>query len=203
MKIISSCSCDFRWCFFANHKSVWICCFRSTEVLPEGAPRTSNELPALWRLDTGIQARLIILLLQVKSTSIERICHCQDNWFGTLRRLEAGLIMCLAFNHLTFSIFSSVTDPDKRLQALWVVCDKLPKNNKTNLRSVQRVRSRQAVLEFTLLLINHHVFPAGIWWSFCPNWLRTARWTKWLQATSPLSWGPTCCGPRLRGERGR
>lgn len=71
--------------------------------------------------------------------------------------------MCLAFNHLTFSIFSSVTDPDKRLQALWVVCDKLPKNNKTNLRSVQRVRSRQAVLEFTLLLINHHVFPAGIW----------------------------------------
>ena len=31
---------------------------------------------------------------------------------------------------------SSVSDPDKRLQALWVVCDKLPKNNKTNLRLV-------------------------------------------------------------------
>lgn len=31
---------------------------------------------------------------------------------------------------------SSVSDPDKRLQALWVVCDQLPKNNKTNLRLV-------------------------------------------------------------------
>ncbi|XP_047232838.1 rho GTPase-activating protein 17a isoform X4 [Girardinichthys multiradiatus] len=29
---------------------------------------------------------------------------------------------------------SSVSDPDKRLQALWVVCDQLPKNNKNNLR---------------------------------------------------------------------
>ncbi|XP_061823410.1 rho GTPase-activating protein 17a isoform X10 [Nerophis lumbriciformis] len=28
----------------------------------------------------------------------------------------------------------SVSDPDKRLQALWIVCDKLPKNNKNNLR---------------------------------------------------------------------
>lgn len=35
-------------------------------------------------------------------------------------------------------ISASVSDPDKRLQALWVVCDKLPKNNKTNLRSVTR-----------------------------------------------------------------
>ncbi len=35
-----------------------------------------------------------------------------------------------------FYIFSSVSDPDKRLQALWVVCDKLPKNCKTNLRFV-------------------------------------------------------------------
>lgn len=36
----------------------------------------------------------------------------------------------------TFFYHSSVSDPDKRLQALWVVCDKLPKNNKNNLRSV-------------------------------------------------------------------
>uniref|UniRef100_A0A673WUW9 Rho GTPase-activating protein 17 n=1 Tax=Salmo trutta TaxID=8032 RepID=A0A673WUW9_SALTR len=31
---------------------------------------------------------------------------------------------------------SSVPEPDKRLQALWVVCDQLPKNNKANLRWV-------------------------------------------------------------------
>lgn len=36
---------------------------------------------------------------------------------------------------LAFCLFS-VSDPDKRLQALWVVCDQLPKNNKTNLRLV-------------------------------------------------------------------
>lgn len=36
-------------------------------------------------------------------------------------------------------ISGSVSDPDKRLQALWVVCDKLPKNNKTNLRSVTQL----------------------------------------------------------------
>lgn len=30
----------------------------------------------------------------------------------------------------------SVPEPDKRLQALWVVCDQLPKNNKANLRWV-------------------------------------------------------------------
>ncbi|KAK7122801.1 hypothetical protein R3I94_019797 [Phoxinus phoxinus] len=29
---------------------------------------------------------------------------------------------------------SNVPDPDKRLQALWVTCDQLPKNNKANLR---------------------------------------------------------------------
>lgn len=41
-------------------------------------------------------------------------------------------------NDLSFHIFCSVSDPDKRLQALWVVCDKLPKNNRTNLRLVKR-----------------------------------------------------------------
>ena len=28
----------------------------------------------------------------------------------------------------------SVSDPDKRLQALWVTCDGLPKSHKANLR---------------------------------------------------------------------
>lgn len=48
----------------------------------------------------------------------------------------------------------SVSDPDKRLQALWVVCDKLPKNNKTNLRLVVQTFVRKvgtAMLRFLLL----------------------------------------------------
>ncbi|XP_069373247.1 rho GTPase-activating protein 17a isoform X5 [Paralichthys olivaceus] len=39
---------------------------------------------------------------------------------------------------------SSVTDPDKRLQALWVICDKLPKNNKTNLRYLVKFLAKLA-----------------------------------------------------------
>ncbi|XP_034425688.1 rho GTPase-activating protein 17a isoform X2 [Hippoglossus hippoglossus] len=39
---------------------------------------------------------------------------------------------------------SSVTDPDKRLQALWVVCDKLPKNNKSNLRYLVKFLAKLA-----------------------------------------------------------
>ncbi|XP_076025721.1 rho GTPase-activating protein 17a isoform X4 [Genypterus blacodes] len=39
---------------------------------------------------------------------------------------------------------SSVSDPDKRLQALWVVCDKLPKNNKSNLRYLVKFLSKLA-----------------------------------------------------------
>ncbi|XP_026206949.1 rho GTPase-activating protein 17a isoform X2 [Anabas testudineus] len=39
---------------------------------------------------------------------------------------------------------SSVSDPDKRLQALWVVCDQLPKNNKTNLRYLVKFLARLA-----------------------------------------------------------
>lgn len=81
----------------------------------------------------------------------------------TLGHLEAGIITCSAFNHLSFSLFCSVSDPDKRLQALWVVCDKLPKNNKTNLRLVKR-KVVTAMLQFLLstmyppVLINTHVF---------------------------------------------
>ncbi|XP_033840524.1 rho GTPase-activating protein 17a isoform X4 [Periophthalmus magnuspinnatus] len=39
---------------------------------------------------------------------------------------------------------SSVSDPDKRLQALWVVCDKLPKNNKTNFRYLVKFLAKLA-----------------------------------------------------------
>ncbi|XP_072230216.1 rho GTPase-activating protein 17a isoform X2 [Leuresthes tenuis] len=39
---------------------------------------------------------------------------------------------------------SSVSDPDKRLQALWLVCDKLPKNNKTNLRYLVKFLTKLA-----------------------------------------------------------
>ncbi|KAM9837841.1 rho GTPase-activating protein 17a [Aulostomus maculatus] len=38
----------------------------------------------------------------------------------------------------------SVSDPDKRLQALWVVCDQLPKNNKTNLRYLVKFLAKLA-----------------------------------------------------------
>lgn len=59
----------------------------------------------------------------------------------------SGLITYSAVNYLSFHIFCSVSDPDKRLQALWVVCDKLPKNNKTNLRLVKR-KATTAIFQF-------------------------------------------------------
>ncbi|XP_015232567.1 PREDICTED: rho GTPase-activating protein 17-like isoform X1 [Cyprinodon variegatus] len=39
---------------------------------------------------------------------------------------------------------SSVSDPDKRLQALWMVCDNLPKNNKNNLRYLVKFLAKLA-----------------------------------------------------------
>ncbi|XP_039879097.1 rho GTPase-activating protein 17a isoform X5 [Simochromis diagramma] len=51
---------------------------------------------------------------------------------------------------MTFQLYdewiqaSSVSDPDKRLQALWVVCDKLPKNNKNNLRYLVKFLAKLA-----------------------------------------------------------
>ncbi|KAF7659617.1 hypothetical protein LDENG_00295560 [Lucifuga dentata] len=39
---------------------------------------------------------------------------------------------------------SSVSDPDKRLQALWLVCDQLPKNNKNNLRYLVKFLAKLA-----------------------------------------------------------
>lgn len=44
-----------------------------------------------------------------------------------------------------------MSDPDKRLQALWLVCDQLPKNNKNNLRFVQSLEN-QLVCYFKLFL---------------------------------------------------
>ncbi|XP_057681786.1 rho GTPase-activating protein 17a isoform X7 [Corythoichthys intestinalis] len=38
----------------------------------------------------------------------------------------------------------SLPDQDKRLQALWIVCDKLPKNNKTNLRYLVKFLAKLA-----------------------------------------------------------
>ena len=43
-------------------------------------------------------------------------------------------------------VICSVSDPDKRLQALWVICDSMPKNHKANLRWVL----------FRFLLISTH-----------------------------------------------
>ncbi|XP_062381748.1 rho GTPase-activating protein 17a isoform X3 [Sardina pilchardus] len=39
---------------------------------------------------------------------------------------------------------SNVSDPDKRLQALWVVCDQLPKNHKANLRYLVKFLAKLA-----------------------------------------------------------
>uniref|UniRef100_A0AAX7U3E8 Rho GTPase-activating protein 17 n=1 Tax=Astatotilapia calliptera TaxID=8154 RepID=A0AAX7U3E8_ASTCA len=50
---------------------------------------------------------------------------------------------------MTFQLYdewiqASRQDPDKRLQALWVVCDKLPKNNKNNLRYLVKFLAKLA-----------------------------------------------------------
>ncbi|XP_060795686.1 rho GTPase-activating protein 17a isoform X2 [Neoarius graeffei] len=39
---------------------------------------------------------------------------------------------------------SSISDPDKRLQALWVTCDQLPKNNKANFRYLVKFLAKLA-----------------------------------------------------------
>ncbi|XP_035987987.1 rho GTPase-activating protein 17a isoform X2 [Fundulus heteroclitus] len=51
---------------------------------------------------------------------------------------------------MTFQLYedwiqaSSVPDPDKRLQALWLVCDQLPKSNRNNLRYLVKFLARLA-----------------------------------------------------------
>uniref|UniRef100_A0AAY4CEG4 Rho GTPase-activating protein 17 n=1 Tax=Denticeps clupeoides TaxID=299321 RepID=A0AAY4CEG4_9TELE len=52
---------------------------------------------------------------------------------------------------MTFQLYddwiqaSNVPDPDKRLQALWVTCDKLPKNNKANFRYLVKFLAKLAL----------------------------------------------------------
>uniref|UniRef100_A0A8C1BFL5 Rho GTPase-activating protein 17 n=1 Tax=Cyprinus carpio carpio TaxID=630221 RepID=A0A8C1BFL5_CYPCA len=52
---------------------------------------------------------------------------------------------------------SNVSDPDKRLQALWVTCDQLPKNNKANFRSLAEMAAATSVHVVTIIepIIQH------------------------------------------------
>ncbi|XP_062859229.1 rho GTPase-activating protein 17a isoform X1 [Trichomycterus rosablanca] len=51
---------------------------------------------------------------------------------------------------MTFQLYdewiqaSNISDPDKRLQALWVTCDQLPKNNKANFRYLVKFLAKLA-----------------------------------------------------------
>lgn len=170
--------------YYSESACCWICAFRSAQVLPEGTAWTSDDSPALWWMDSGLKARLVTILLGIKSG---------DKYSGIK---SSGPTICSVLKIFVFSF--SVSDPDKRLQALWVVCNKLPKNNKTNLRSVKR----KTMTAWIVVEIQHErlCFHADIWWSFCPSWLTTAKQTRWRPATSPSCWDPICCGPRLRGE---
>uniref|UniRef100_A0AAQ5YPM3 Rho GTPase activating protein 17a n=1 Tax=Amphiprion ocellaris TaxID=80972 RepID=A0AAQ5YPM3_AMPOC len=58
-----------------------------------------------------------------------------------LRELPEPL---MTHQHYDEWIQASRQDPDKRLQALWVVCDKLPKNNKNNLRYLVKFLAKLA-----------------------------------------------------------
>ncbi|TKS90060.1 Rho GTPase-activating protein 17 [Collichthys lucidus] len=61
-----------------------------------------------------------------------------------LKKLKAALDCSTSQLEEFYSDPHAVADPDKRLQALWVVCDKLPKNNKTNLRYLVKFLSKLA-----------------------------------------------------------
>lgn len=52
----------------------------------------------------------------------------------------------------------SVSDPDKRLQALWVTCDCLPKNHKANLRWDQHSTLFYSVLLYSPLVYSIVVY---------------------------------------------
>uniref|UniRef100_A0A8C1VKB7 Rho GTPase activating protein 17b n=1 Tax=Cyprinus carpio TaxID=7962 RepID=A0A8C1VKB7_CYPCA len=53
--------------------------------------------------------------------------------------------LCHISVFLLFSLVCSVSDPDKRLQALWVVCDMLPKANKSNFRYLVKFLAKLAL----------------------------------------------------------
>ncbi|XP_046888113.1 rho GTPase-activating protein 17a isoform X1 [Hypomesus transpacificus] len=59
-----------------------------------------------------------------------------------LRELPEPLMTYQLYDEWTQA--SNVSDPDKRLQALWVVCDQLPKNNKANLRYLVKFLAKLA-----------------------------------------------------------
>lgn len=83
-------------------------------------------------MDPRIQARLVALL-GGGCTDIGWFYHCTAmRTSGIIHIRPPASLSVISL----FPLFYSVTDPDTRLQALWVVCDKLPKNNKTNLRLV-------------------------------------------------------------------
>lgn len=98
-------------------------------------------------MDSGLKARLVTILLGITSG---------DTYSVALSHLDQQYAV---FKIFVFSF--SVSDPDKRLQALWVVCNKLPKNNKTNLRSVKR----KAMTAWTVVQTQHKrsCFHTDIW----------------------------------------
>ncbi|XP_037134969.1 rho GTPase-activating protein 17a isoform X2 [Syngnathus acus] len=59
-----------------------------------------------------------------------------------LRELPEPLLTHQLYDEWTQAC--SLSDSDKRLQALWLVCDKLPKNNKTNLRYLVKFLAKLA-----------------------------------------------------------
>ncbi|XP_012694388.2 rho GTPase-activating protein 17a isoform X1 [Clupea harengus] len=59
-----------------------------------------------------------------------------------LRELPEPLMTYQLYEEWTQA--SNVSDPDKRLQALWVVCDQLPKNHKANLRYLVKFLAKLA-----------------------------------------------------------
>ncbi|KAJ8345026.1 hypothetical protein SKAU_G00292190 [Synaphobranchus kaupii] len=59
-----------------------------------------------------------------------------------LRELPEPLMSFQLYDDWTQA--SSVSDPDKRLQALWVTCDNLPKNNKANFRYLVKFLAKLA-----------------------------------------------------------
>uniref|UniRef100_A0A4W4F2U1 Rho GTPase-activating protein 17 n=1 Tax=Electrophorus electricus TaxID=8005 RepID=A0A4W4F2U1_ELEEL len=56
----------------------------------------------------------------------------------------AGTAALPALRTLLKCFLCSVPDPDKRLQALWVTCDQLPKNNKANFRYLMKFLTKLA-----------------------------------------------------------
>ncbi|XP_035253621.1 rho GTPase-activating protein 17b isoform X1 [Anguilla anguilla] len=59
-----------------------------------------------------------------------------------LRELPEPLMSFQLYDDWTQA--ASVSDPDKRMQALWVTCDKLPKNNKANFRYLVKFLAKLA-----------------------------------------------------------